>query len=55
MLNGYIPVPLARYGRVVLGTTVMPEWKGHFTLTGRTGLGGPPSSKVITNIPVRPN
>lgn len=55
MLNGYIPVPLARYGRAVLGTTVMPEWKGHFTLTGRTGQSGPPSSKVVTNIPVRPN
>ena len=37
MLNGYIPLPLARYGRAVLGTTVIPEWKGHFTLTGRTG------------------
>ena len=55
MLNGYIPVPLARYGRAVLGTTVMPEWKGHFTLTDRTGQSGPPSSKVVTNIPVRPN
>ena len=46
MLNGYIPVALARDGRAVLGTTIMPEWKGHFALTGRTGQNGPPFSKV---------
>ena len=33
----------------------MREWKGHFALTARTGQRGPPSSKVVTNIPVRPN
>ena len=48
---------LAWYKRAVLGTTILPNGKGHFGPTDRndqTGRSGP-TSKLVPNIPVGPN
>ena len=44
----------AMYRRAVLGTTNLSNGKGNFGSTGPTGQSGPPS-KLVPNIPVRPN